>query len=207
MALSSWKHLEKIVKMYNLPVPKTGFVRSLNEAEKVAKDIGYPLVLKIFSKRGLHKTNIGGVICDIKNEEELVKAYNKINKNIKKNKIRADGFLVQERVFGLEALVGMKQSIFGPVIAFGLGGVFVEALKDFSLKIVPVNKKQAYDMIRETKGYGILKSKRCNIKSIINIITKISKLSIENKDIKEIDFNPVIVNNKEAKIVDIRIIK
>jgi len=207
MTISSWKDLENLVKKYGLPTPKTRFVKSVSGAKKAAKGIGYPLVLKIFSKKGLHKTRVGGVICDIKDERELVKAYKKISNNIKKANIKAHGFLVQEQIFGLEVLVGMKQSTFGPAIAFGLGGVFVEVLKDFSLRIVPVNKKNANDMIKEIKGYEIIRSKRCNINSIINIITKISKLSIENKDIEEIDFNPVIVNKKEAKIVDIRIIE
>ncbi len=207
MALSSWKTLENLAKRYGLPTPKTIFVSSENAAKKAAKDIKYPLALKIFSERGLHKTKIGGVVCDINDEKELVNAYNRISSNLKKTGTKSEGFLVQEMVTGLEVMIGMKQSSFGPAIAFGLGGIFVETLKDFSLRIAPVDRKQAEDMIKEVRTYSILKSKKCNINSIINLITKISKLSINNKDIKEIDLNPVIVNNKGAKVVDIRIIK
>ena len=207
MVSLSWKKLEALVRRYSLPTPKTIFVRSLEHAKKAAKEIKYPLVLKIFSEKGLHKTSIGGVVCDIKDENELINAYNKISSNLKKTGINAEGFLVQENVNGVEVIVGVKQSNFGPAIAFGLGGIFVETLKDFSLRIAPVDRENADEMIKEVRAYSILKSKKCNINSITNIITKISKLSINNKDIKEIDLNPVIVNNKGAKVVDIRIIK
>lgn len=207
MAFVSWKSLESLVKVHGLPIAKTRFVSSIGAAKQSAKAIGYPIVLKIFSGKGVHKTKMGGVVSNIKNENELVNAYKKIKNNLKKTKTKANGFLIQEQVNGVEILVGMKQSNFGPAIAFGLGGVLVEILKDFSLRIAPVDKKQAQDMIKEIKTYEILKNKKCDINSIIEIITKTSKLSMKNKDIKEIDFNPVIVNNKEAKIVDIRIMK
>lgn len=207
MVSMSWKQLERLVKRYGLPIAETSFISSINTAKQSAKNIGYPVVLKIFSETGLHKTKVRGVALNIKHEKELVKAYEKIKNNLKKTKTRVHGFLVQEKISGQEVLVGMKQSNFGPAIAFGLGGVFVEILQDFSLRIAPVNKEQAQNMIKEIKAYKILKNKKCNINSIIEIITKISRLSIENPDIKEIDFNPVIVNTKQARIVDIRIIK
>jgi len=207
MVFLSWKKLEGLVRRYALPIPKTSFVSSLEAAKKAAKEIKYPVVLKIFSEKGLHKTSIGVVVCNIKDEKGLVSAYNKISNNLKKTKTKADGFLIQENVNGVEVMVGVKQSNFGPAIAFGLGGIFVETLKDFSLRIAPVDRNQANEMIKEVKAYSILKNKKCNINSIVNIITKISKLSMNNKDIKELDLNPVIVNNKYAKVVDVRIIK
>ena len=124
-------------------------------------------------------------------------------------KKRLEGVLVQKMESGIEVIIGMKNDAqFGPVLLFGLGGIFVEILKDTSLRITPVDKKQALGMIQEIKSYPLLEGvrggKAVNIDAIADIIVKTSKLA-ENKKIREIDFNPVIVNERSAAIIDVRI--
>lgn len=130
---------------------------------------------------------------------------------IKNTKKFSPEIIIQEQVPGHQVIVGAKKDReFGVVLLFGLGGIFVEILKEFSVEISPVNKKQAYQMIKNTKAYDILTSKRTNQKSNIdelaNLIANLSKLMSQKKVIQEIDLNPVIVNKDGAYVVDPKII-
>ncbi|MCX6707049.1 MAG: acetate--CoA ligase family protein [Candidatus Woesearchaeota archaeon] len=185
--------------------------RSPEQAAEISKKIGFPVVLKIVSNNIIHKSDIGGVIVGIDNEAQAAEAYNKIMKSSKKVKnAKIEGVLVQKMEKGIEVIVGLKRDPqFGPVIMFGLGGIFVEIMKDTALRISPINKSQAMEMIKEVKAYPILAGARgsnpVNLEALSNIIMRISKLA-ENKNIIEIDFNPVIVNERSAFIADARII-
>ncbi|MDI6820794.1 MAG: acetate--CoA ligase family protein [Patescibacteria group bacterium] len=169
------------------------------------------LAMKIISQNIIHKTDVHGIKLNIKNLEEAEKSWDSILKSIKKNNLRAkiEGMLIQPMIKGKEVIIGMKRdSVFGPVIVFGLGGIFVEALKDVSIRITPVNQKEAIKMIQEIKGFNILKGlrneKSVNLNKIADIIIKLSKLALTRSEIKEIDLNPVIANEKNAHIVDAR---
>ena len=181
---------------------------------KEAKKLKFPLAMKIISPDIVHKSDAKVIVLNIENNEQLVKAYEEIVKNAKKFKKNAkiEGILLQEMMKGQEIIIGMKRDEqFGPVIMFGLGGIFVEILKDVSFRIAPVDKNGALEMIKEVKGSGILEGirgqKKAKTDELAVIIAKISSLVLEDKKIIEIDFNPVIVNDKEAKIVDVRILK
>lgn len=190
---------------------KCDICKSPEQAAAMAKKIGFPVVLKIVSRDIIHKSDIGGVIAGIENETQAAEAYSKIIKNSKKAKnAKIEGVLVQKMEQGIEVIVGLKRDPqFGPVIMFGLGGIFVELMKDTSLRISPVSKAQAFEMIKEIKAYPMLAGARgkepVNMEALSGIIVKISKLA-ENKKIMEIDFNPVIVNERSAFIADARII-
>jgi acetyl-CoA synthetase (ADP-forming) len=190
---------------------KCDISKSPEQAAALAKKIGFPVVLKIVSKEIIHKSDVGGVIAGVENEAQAIDAYNRIMKNCKKVKnAKIEGVLVQKMEKGVEVIVGLKRDAqFGPAIMFGLGGIFVELMKDTSLRISPVNKAMALDMIKEIKAYSMLAGARgkepVNLEALSNIIVRISKLA-ENKNISEIDFNPVIVNERSAFIADARII-
>ena len=185
----------ELLKKYDV-----GFVEScIIKDEKDFDGINYPVVLKVFSKEIVHKSDVGGVIVGIKNKKEAIDAYKKLKKISRK-------ILIQEMASGKEIIIGMKRdSQFGPVIMFGLGGTFVEIIKDISFRVCPVAKKDAIEMIKEIKSYKILEGFRgddsVDIKGLADLIVKISKLSLK-EDIKEIDLNPVIADEKKVVVVD-----
>ena len=199
---------------YGIPVTKFEVASSEDEAVKFAEEIGYPIVLKIVSPDVIHKFDVGGVILNLKSAEEVRKAYNQIIENVRKHKPNARilGVTVQEMVPpSTEVIVGaIKDAQFGPTLMFGLGGIFVEVLKDVTFRIAPITEEEAKEMISEIKAYPILKGYRGNppadIDSIAKILVNTSKLVIDHQEIKELDLNPIIVYESGAKTVDARII-
>ena len=211
--LSQEKTLD-LLKKKRFPVIKSVFLKSEKNLLKESKKLKYPMVLKLISPDIIHKSDANIIFLNIENSEQLEKAYKNAIKNAKKFKktVKIEGILLQEMTSGQEVIVGMKRDEqFGPVIMFGLGGIFVEILKDISFRIAPVDKDMALEMIKEVKGSIILEGvrgqKKVKIEDIVTIITKISNLVMNDKKIAEIDLNPIIVNDKEGKIVDFRILK
>lgn len=193
---------KEILSYYGIPIPQEGLGRNLEEIKGIASKTGYPVVLKIISPKITHKTEVGGLKLNIRNESELVKAYDEIMKNVKHYEPDAEirGMLVQEMVpSGKEIIIGMVQDPqFGPMVMFGLGGIFVEVLKDFSLRHAPFKERDAWEMIREIKGYKILEGvrgeKRSDLESIVQALMGFSQLVLDLKDIfSEIDINPLVV--------------
>ncbi len=208
----SFNRTKKIIDNYDLPFVKSFLVRSLDNAVRKSKEIGYPVAMKISSTDIIHKSDAGCVSAGIENEEQAKKGYEKIINNAKKKKAKIEGVIVQKNISGEEVIIGMKcDSQFGPAIMFGLGGILVELFEDVSLRIAPIDKKTAEEMIGEIKASEILKGARgkepVNIKALADILVKVSKLSMKNKKLDSIDLNPVIVDKRSAKIVDARIIE
>jgi len=199
---------------YGIPVTAFRVAKTEEEAVKFARDIGYPVVLKIISPNIIHKSDVGGVILNLKTPEEVRRAYREILTNVKKHKADAEikGILVQEMApKSIEVIVGAtKDPQFGPALMFGLGGVFVEILKDVTFRIAPISEGDALEMITEVKAYPILKGYRgqppADIDTIVNILLSTSKLVMDHLEIKELDLNPIMVYQKGAKTVDARII-
>ncbi len=195
---------EKILKFYKIPVIKSYSVKSLIGAIKLAKKIGYPVVLKSADPRIIHKTEKEEVRLNLKTKKELRRAY----QNISQPK------LMQKMISrGKEVIIGMRRDPwFGPLIMFGLGGIFVEVLKDVSFCLVPLKREEAKEMISEIKGYKILrgfrKEKASDINSLINLLLKLSRLSLDFPEIKEIDLNPVRVfeKGKDCICLDVKIL-
>jgi acetyl-CoA synthetase (ADP-forming) len=203
-----------LCNLYDMPVTKISVAGSEEEAVKAAEEIGYPIVLKIVSPQVLHKSDAGGVLVNMKNEEDVRNGYNTILKNVKTHVPTAEitGILVQEMApNGTEVIIGStKDPTFGPTIMFGLGGIFVEILKDVSFRIIPINRTDAEDMVKEIKAYKILEGVRGNppsdVKAILDILMATSRMLIDCPEVSELDMNPLIVYEKGAKIVDARII-
>jgi len=206
--LLNFKETKKILADYNIPLVETEVIESRKQALNFAEK-KWPVVLKVFSEEVLHRTESGLVKTGIGNKKELSSSLREMerrSKNLKKKKI-----LIQRTEKGTEIICGMKRDeTFGPVLMFGLGGIFVEVLKDVSFSITPLNKKESLEMIKEIKGYKILKGFRgfpeANLEEISKLLLSLSKISEENGEIKEIDFNPAFVNEKTLKVVDFKII-
>jgi len=205
---------KELLKEYGIPVPDFRLIKGKDEITGLAKEINFPIVMKIVSPDIIHKTDAGGVKVGIKDEEEATTAYQEIISKAKKYNKNAKilGVIVYSMVpQGTEIIIGMmKDPHFGPVIMFGLGGIFVEVLKDISFRILPTEERDARDMITEINGYEILKGARGespkDIKAIREVLMKVSKLTMENPEINEIDLNPVFVFDKGLQVVDVRMI-
>ena len=205
---------KELLKEYEIPVPDFRLIKSEDEITGLAKEINFPMVMKIVSPDIIHKTDAGGVKVGIKTEKEARIAYQEIIFEAKKynKKAKISGVIVYPMVpQGTEIIIGiMKDPHFGPVIMFGLGGIFVEILKDISFRILPIEERDAEEMINEIKGSKILKGVRGegpkDIKAIKNLLLKISQLALENPEISEIDLNPVLVFEKGLQVIDARMI-
>lgn len=199
----------KLLKTYKIPIIKTRKIKKLEEVLNIGNKWGFPLVLKLDSAEILHKTDIGGVITNIQNKKELTKAWQKIKKVATKYK---SDVIVQPYIKGVEIIIGAKKdAVFGPVVMFGLGGIFVEVFRDVSFRVTPLSKKEAQKMIEEIKGYQILKGYRwqkpVNVEQLAEILVSISQIMQNEKNIQEIDLNPVIATEKKALVVDAKIIQ
>lgn len=205
---------KKLCNLYGMPVTQIHVSTSEDEALEAAEDIGYPVVLKIVSPQVLHKSDAGGVILGIDNETELREGYKSILDNVKKNVPDAEitGILVQEMApESTEIIVGSTTDpTFGPTIMFGIGGIFVEILKDVSFRLAPIEPHDAKEMIKEIRAYEILEGARGNPKADLDAISDIllstSEMIMDRPEIKELDLNPVLVYEDGAKIVDARVI-
>jgi len=203
-----------ICREYGLPTTKFNLAFNEKEATKYADEIGYPIVLKIVSPDIIHKSDAGGVLVNLKSPNEVLNGYNKILENVKKYDSNAKivGVLVQEMApSSTEVIIGaIKDPQFGQTIMFGLGGIFVEILKDVSFRIAPLTEDDAKEMITQLKAYPLLKGFRntppVDINELIGILLNTSRLVMENPEIKELDLNPILAYEKGAKTVDARII-
>jgi len=203
-----------ILKSYNLPVTQFEVAESVDAAVKAATKIGYPVVLKILSPDVIHKSDVGGVLLNLKTPDEVREGYETIISKVKQHKPNAEirGIFVEEFASkGIEVIIGaLKDPQFGPALMFGLGGIFVEVLKDVSFRVAPITKYDAKEMIEEIKGYPILTGIRgqeaADTEALMNILLKISKLVTDYPVINQLDLNPVFSYPKGAKCVDARII-
>lgn len=199
---------------YNIPVTRFKLANNEEEAVRHAESIGFPVVMKIVSPDIIHKSDVGGVIVGIKTAKEVRTSYKEIMKNVAKHKADAQivGVLVQEMApAGTEVIVGStKDPQFGPALMFGLGGIFVEVLKDVTFRIAPITEDEACEMMTEVKAYPLLKGYRntppADLKAIAKILINTSKMVMDYPEIKELDLNPIIVYEKGAKTVDARIV-
>jgi len=204
----------EILDYYNIPVVKGDIVKSIEEGKKLVEKIGYPIVLKVVSRQIIHKTDVGGVILNIRNETELYQAYHRIIKNVEEKapKAKIDGFFIQQMLPNDREVIvgGKKDSTFGQTIAFGLGGVFVEVLEDVSFRVVPITKQDAIEMLKEIKGLKILKGYRgkppVDFEALVDILLKTSRMLEDNLEIKELDINPIFALSDRAVAGDARII-
>lgn len=207
----------EILKAYGFNIPKSMLAKSPQEAVEFAKNINYPVVIKIASPDILHKTDVGGVKVGISSENDLIDAYElmvyRANRYLPEAKVW--GCLIQEMIppGGLEILIGMNRDPqFGPLLTFGLGGIYVETLKDVSFRIAPIPLFEAEQMLTEIRSHELLDGVRGNPaidkSTIIDSIMRVSQLVLDFPDIMELDINPLVVfpEGKGAIALDMRLI-
>jgi acetate---CoA ligase (ADP-forming) len=199
----------QIVQAYGIPVPPSELAQNVKQAVNAASKIGYPVALKVVSPQILHKTDIDGVKLNINSERETIAAFNEIIRN-------ANFFMPEARIFGVEVqkmvqpgrevIIGMTRDIqFGPLIMFGLGGIYVNILKDVSFRLAPISVQDASEMITETKSYALLRGVRgersADINSVVNTVLKISQMVMDFEDINEIDINPLFAYERDKGVL------
>ena len=197
------KDAEKFLK--GLPIAKSFLIKNQKELIKTKK---FPIVMKIISPQAIHKTDIGG-IKTVNNLQESQQTFNNFMKIAKSKRMKLTGILLQEYVKGREFIIGIKKDpTFGHVIMFGAGGIFVESLKDVTFRVCPISDKDADSMIGDLRNQWLISGTRGQkpIKTNLlkQILVKVSKLPQKYKKIEELDINPLMANEKEAKIVDSR---
>lgn len=203
-----------IVESYGIPVVNRGLAKSREEILLIAEKIGYPIVMKIASPNILHKSDIGGVKLGISSKDELIEAYEEMLQSIKNSSsdARIEGVLLQSQISGgTEVILGSKKDPqFGPVLVYGLGGIYTELMRDVAFRVAPLTPQEALEMVKETKSYKILSGARGqlpgNIESLVDCIVRFSALIHDHPDIAEIDINPLLVKPDGCLALDARII-
>jgi acyl-CoA synthetase (NDP forming) len=205
---------KQVFKEIGISVVETRLATSRKQAAEISADIGFPVVLKIASPDITHKSDAGGVKVGLKSKAAVAKAYGEIMAAAKQKypAAKIEGAAVQSMARpGVEIIIGVfKDAQFGPVIMFGLGGIFVEVLKDVSFRIVPIVRRDAAEMIKEIKGYPLLQGYRghepAHLPSLEDILLKVSDFVERTPEIKEIDLNPIFAYRDSAVVVDARIV-
>ena len=184
------------------------------EAQAQARETGFPAVLKIISPDISHKSDVGGVKLDLKSAEEVGAAFDEIMASVKNAAPDAtiEGVSVQQMARpGVEVIVGISQDAqFGPVLMFGLGGVFVEVLKDVAFRIVPITPRDAHQMVRDIKGYPVLEGFRgqepADVAALEQLLLRVSEFAEQHPEVAELDLNPIFAYKDGALAVDARVV-
>ncbi len=205
---------KQILDEAGIPVAKAQLARTAKEASAAAEKAGLPVVLKIVSPDVTHKSDVGGVRLGLKSASEVEAAFDEIVAAVKSKQpdARIEGVAVQHMAPpGTEVIVGMsKDPQFGPVLMFGLGGIFVEVLKDVAFRIVPLEPRDARQMVREIKGFPVLQGVRgqdpADLGALEGLLLKLSEFIEAHPEIEELDLNPVFAYRDGALAVDARIV-
>jgi acetyltransferase len=205
----------QVLEAYGFPVLPWGVAKTPEEAVSIARQIGYPVVLKVLSPDVVHKFDVGGVQLNLNSDSDVRQAFDKIFNSVKQHlpEARIEGVIVQAMTKkGREVILGLKRDPqFGPILMFGLGGIYVEILKDVTFRFAPVRELGAYRMVRDIRTYRLLEGVRgeppADIDKIVECIERLSQLAIEQDLIEELDINPLIVypQGEGAVVVDVRI--
>ena len=205
---------KQLLEEAGIPAARAHLATSRDATVKAARDIGFPVVLKVVSPQITHKTDVGGVKLDLKSPEEVAAAFDEIMAAARRAAPDAaiDGVSVQQMARpGIEVIVGVSTDPqFGPVIMFGLGGVLVEVLKDVSFRIIPIAARDARQMIREIKGFPLLEGYRgqdpADLAALESLLLRVSEFVEQQPEVSELDLNPVFAYKDGALAVDARIV-
>ena len=207
MNLLSFKETKQLFRKHNISIKGTGLFQEKQDALNYANKIGFPVVLKIYSDKVIHKTEENAVITNIQNNKEFKESFTFLDQKFKDK----EGIIVQKQFKGRELVIGLNyDKTFGPVIMAGLGGIFVEVLNDVSFRLCPLKKRDAKEMLEELKGYRILQSfrgsKEVNLNKLQELLVNLSNFLLKEKNIHSVDFNPIFINEQDINIADFRII-
>lgn len=204
---------KKILLQEGFPINPTGFGTNLEEVLAEVEKIGFPVVLKVSSQDIIHKSDIGGVVTGIRSVHDLKEQYEIMSQNITQKipNVQIEGYIIEKMESGIELLVGSTlDPMFGPILAFGLGGIYVEVLKDVVFRLIPIEREDATEMLSEIKAAKILDGIRgqppVNKKALVNLLMKTSNFIDRHPEIEELDLNPVFATDRGVSVVDARII-
>jgi acetyl coenzyme A synthetase (ADP forming)-like protein len=200
-----------VLEAYGIPVPRSQLAETPEKAVDIARQIGYPVAMKIASPDILHKTDIGGVRLDIEDDQEVRDYFDLLTYRAMRYMAEAEiwGCLVQDMVTGgREVILGMNRDPqFGPLLMFGLGGIYVEALRDVTFRLAPLSPEDAQEMVQEIRGYSLLRGVRgesaVDIEGIVDTLLRISQLVIDFPEVVELDINPLVVHDQGQGVVGI----
>ncbi len=194
---------KELFKAYGIPVPGEGMAKDSQEAVEIAERLGYPVVMKVASPDIFHKTDVGGVAVNVSSAEEVRTQFDLIISRcrIRMPQARILGISIQQMISGREVIVGMvRDNQFGPVITFGLGGIFVEIMKDVTQRIAPLTRSEVNRMIQSIKAYPILTGARgrrpADVDSLREVIFSVAQIALDFPEISELEINPVIVGDE-----------
>lgn len=203
----------KVLGHLGIRLNETKLATSIEEAQKFAQEIGFPVVLKLVSKEVVHKTEVGGVRTHINTVEEVKTVYESMVQRALEAypNAKIDGIMVEEQVSGSELFVGTtRDPHFGPMIAFGMGGIYVEVYKDISFRLIPISKQDAREMIEEIRGKSILDGVRglppVDREEIVDVLMRISDFIDAHPEVAEVDINPLVATAKGLTAIDARIV-
>lgn len=207
----TFEDAQLFAKKYRIPTPRYTKAATEGELSRVLRNYRYPVVMKLLSPDVIHKSDVGGVVLGVRFEDEALHVFRKFEQICKRRRFRFKGALVQEQVEGQYVLIGLKRDPqFGPVVAFGLGGIFVEIMKDVTFRVCPLSERDIDEMIREIKAYPILAGARgqkpANLKAIKRVIKIVSAIGMKDQHVREMDLNPLVVSSRGAWAVDVRVI-
>ncbi len=205
---------KQVLAEAGIPVVPARLATTPQEAAAVAREVGFPVVLKIVSPDIVHKTDVGGVRLGLKDAQEVATAFAELVESARRHvpDARIEGVSVQAQARpGVEVIMGMsKDPQFGPVLMFGLGGILVEILKDVSFRIVPIEARDAREMIREIRAFPVLQGYRgqppSDLEALEGMLLRLSKLAEAFPEVEELDLNPVFAYSQGAVAVDARIV-
>jgi len=203
-----------LISQWDIPVPGSVLVKGSEFPDISVDSIEPPFILKVVSRNILHKTEVGGVISDLGDMDDVRNAIIRMKKDIEKNapQARIEGFLLEEFVpVGVEVIIGgTRDPQFGPVMMFGTGGVMVELMKDVSFRLAPLDKSESMAMMEDLRGYPLLTgyrgSKPVDREQLASVIMKVSDIITKIKEIREIEINPLFAYEDGVMAVDARVI-
>jgi acetyltransferase len=212
-AIMSSAEVIELLEAYGIPYVESTKASSLQEAVKAAEVIGYPVVMKVDVADIHHKTDIKGVILDIRNKEELLAAFGRLDDVIVEHSAAKPSFVIQRMLQkGREFIIGVtRDSIFGPMIMCGLGGVFVDVIRDVNFKLPPLSVLDAQQMLESLKVYklltGVRGEERVNIELLAEVILRVSKMAENHPELIELDLNPIFISpaGHPSRVVDARV--
>jgi acyl-CoA synthetase (NDP forming) len=207
---SEWLTVEEtrgVLMAFGIPIVQSGLAKTPDEAVTIARSVGFPVALKLASQRVLHKTDVGAVVLNLADEAAVRRAFDKVKQE------GMEGVLVQRMIAqGVELMIGVAEdSLFGPLIAFGLGGIHVEILADVRFRVTPLTDQDAHDMVREIRGYRLLQGYRghppADIAAIEEVLLRVSRMVEDIPEIRELDLNPIFAlpPGEGCSVVDARI--
>jgi len=207
---------QAMMQIAGLPMPKSRIAHNLDEAIRAAEEIKYPVVMKIVSKDIIHKSDAGGVALNLLNKKEVMDAYEAIMHNVRNYKpdAKIEGVQVDEMVKDdVETIIGARRDhSFGPIVMFGLGGIYVEVMKDIAFRAFPLGREEVLKMISQIRSYqlllGVRGEKRKDIETVVDAIMRVGTVLLKCKDVTDIEINPLVVysQGEGARAVDVRIL-